>query len=257
MRIISAGVLAGLSLLVAPTEGEAQTFLENCASIDGAVTQTGLTGCSNPFWIYGDGSNVTVNIDYYGSSAGNWHSMWAFTAGQISGLPASPASPIGAGDGTLLFCKFANCATNGGLSGAQSNSFLWQSNTEVIFAFYTAGSADGSPDSWSGGSWYFSGNSNRNADGQAHFALFNSNGIYQDNRSTLLAGTNNVLGVVGFEDLTTATNSDWDFNDAAFMITYDNVPTDVVPEPATMVLLATGLIGLAGAQLRRRKNTKV
>lgn len=37
----------------------------------------------------------------------------------------------------------------------------------------------------------------------------------------------------------------------------DDPPTDVVPEPATMVLLATGLIGLAGAQLRRRKNTKV
>ncbi|HUG26842.1 MAG TPA: PEP-CTERM sorting domain-containing protein, partial [Gemmatimonadales bacterium] len=37
----------------------------------------------------------------------------------------------------------------------------------------------------------------------------------------------------------------------------DDTPTDVVPEPATMVLLATGLIGLAGAQLRRRKNTKV
>ncbi|MFN2326599.1 MAG: PEP-CTERM sorting domain-containing protein [Gemmatimonadales bacterium] len=37
----------------------------------------------------------------------------------------------------------------------------------------------------------------------------------------------------------------------------DDTPTDVVPEPATMVLLATGLIGLAGAQIRRRKTTKV
>ena len=37
----------------------------------------------------------------------------------------------------------------------------------------------------------------------------------------------------------------------------DDPPTDVVPEPATMVLLATGLIGLTGAQMRRRKTTKV
>ncbi|MDX1996143.1 MAG: PEP-CTERM sorting domain-containing protein [Thermoanaerobaculia bacterium] len=33
----------------------------------------------------------------------------------------------------------------------------------------------------------------------------------------------------------------------------NGVPTDVVPEPATMTLLATGLIGLAASSIRRRR----
>ena len=55
--------------------------------------------------------------------------------------------------------------------------------------------------------------------------------------------------VVGFEDL--LGGGDEDYNDAVFAVR--GVGTTVTPEPLTMTLLATGLAGLSGAGLRRRR----
>ena len=51
-------------------------------------------------------------------------------------------------------------------------------------------------------------------------------------------------------------NSDNDFNDSYIRLSITGTRLDIVPEPMTMTLMATGLVGLAGAQIRRRKKNQ-
>ena len=107
---------------------------------------------------------------------------------------------------------------------------------------------------------YFSGPGSRNPDSRFHAAVWTREAYLAGCAATpehCNADVATLLSdpafniVVGFEDSFNY-NIDADFNDVVFAV---SGTTSVVPEPLTMTLVATGLAGMGGAGVFRRRRT--
>lgn len=198
------------------------------------------------------GSPVTVS--YYGweNTTFYGHTLWALTSAQYTAnLGTSCYAWAGGGscDGTAMFTKSYGTSTNPYLEqptplAPLTYDLTWTSGTELVLALQV-----NMNNNWM---WFFSGAPARNSDGLAHVAYFGTSGVAGDDGIGIIPGTVG-LYAFGFEDVYYG-NSDWDFDNAIFTIAADDIapPTEVVPEPATLTLLGSGLVGLAAARRRRR-----
>lgn len=179
---------------------------------------------------YATGNSVTVTFLYSQAARDNELYFFASVGGSstlLLTIPGTdPLAPV-IGDGT------------------QSATFAVIPGQEVIFGICSGYGGD----LCNSLVWY-NGPGSRNSDGEIHVAILTA---AQWNALPGIPGnaTEGYL-VFGFEDRILA-ESDMDYNDLVFEVT--GLST-VVPEPATMGLVALGLVGLSAASSRRRRQQK-